>query len=207
MHLPDADARPEAEGRPVKPRGIKRAKLYNVAGEWLTVAEMAVLADVHKDVMRVRVKSGIPPIEAVAKPRNSKRTEDFAGQRYGRLTFIREAPRGGKRRRWVCRCDCGVEKEVDCHNVTHGHIKSCGCMRAEGASAKWSKAERITGQTFADGNVRITGVTPVHNKNGRYVWECECKCGKRFMQTVARLRSGHITSCGCGVTRHQRRSG
>lgn len=50
------------------------------------------------------------------------------GQRFGRLTVVREIDRSPTdRRRVLCRCDCGAECEVFACNLTNGHSLSCGC--------------------------------------------------------------------------------
>lgn len=58
---------------------------------------------------------------------------DLTGQRFGRLVVIKEAePRRSKRgvseRWWLCRCDCGVEREFLQSNLRSGKSKSCGCL-------------------------------------------------------------------------------
>jgi len=52
-----------------------------------------------------------------------------AGQKYGRLTLLRRDPKN--RRRWICRCDCGVERSFADTNVRSGASASCGCKRRE----------------------------------------------------------------------------
>jgi len=62
-----------------------------------------------------------------------------AGDKYGRLTVIREveARRSGKQvQRCVeCRCDCGVVKEYRLYTLRNGNTKSCGCLAEEGYGA------------------------------------------------------------------------
>lgn len=63
------------------------------------------------------------------------------GNRYGRwLVVSRGESRitggmGGSRRKrdtyWVCRCDCGVEKEVKGNSLRSGVSSSCGCFQAD----------------------------------------------------------------------------
>lgn len=55
---------------------------------------------------------------------------DLTGQRFGRLTVIGRAARKGKNTYWLCRCDCGAEKEISRCNLLSG-TQSCGCLRAE----------------------------------------------------------------------------
>jgi hypothetical protein len=56
---------------------------------------------------------------------------DIAGQRFGRLTVISEAPRRGRYRIWLCRCDCGSEKPVWQSALRAGITRSCGCLYRE----------------------------------------------------------------------------
>ena len=62
-----------------------------------------------------------------------KRVEVKEGERYGRLTIIREVEPDGsshKRvRRFLCRCDCGNEIICRLPNLKSGTTKSCGCYR------------------------------------------------------------------------------
>ena len=59
---------------------------------------------------------------------------DLTGQRFGRLTVVSEAeshyPQNGfKKRRWLCKCDCGAETIVLQSNLTPDHgTRSCGCL-------------------------------------------------------------------------------
>lgn len=53
---------------------------------------------------------------------------DLRGQRFGRLTVIRESKErlnGGVT--WLCRCDCGNEVVVRSNGLRRGRTLSCGC--------------------------------------------------------------------------------
>jgi len=57
---------------------------------------------------------------------------DLAGQKYGRLTVIRESQRDSHGRIvWECLCECGKIHYVKGDNLRNGHIKSCGCLRTQ----------------------------------------------------------------------------
>ena len=73
---------------------------------------------------------------------------DLTGQKFGRLTVLYEAESyrdstNHLRRKWHCRCDCGVEKDIPQHSLLHGHTLSCGCYgieaRRQGKYANRSK--------------------------------------------------------------------
>src|SRR5207237_2522505 len=58
----------------------------------------------------------------------------LAGERFGRLLVLHEAPRLSKdqyMRYWHCRCDCGKECDVPQKCLRRGTTKSCGCWKAE----------------------------------------------------------------------------
>lgn len=57
-----------------------------------------------------------------------KRQEIVAGQRYGKLTAVKEVDKTNPRlRRFLWQCDCGDQKEINLIQVTRGNSKSCGC--------------------------------------------------------------------------------
>lgn len=57
----------------------------------------------------------------------------FIGMRFGRLIVIEAALPAPKQRRWLCKCDCGNEQIVSTARLNNGHVRSCGCLRADTA--------------------------------------------------------------------------
>lgn len=57
--------------------------------------------------------------------------EVIEGQKYGKLTIIKEVSPIGSKRRILCKCDCGNIKEYSMDRVIHGRTQSCGCIRKE----------------------------------------------------------------------------
>ena len=53
------------------------------------------------------------------------------GERYGRLTVVREAIKKGKYRWVMCRCDCGTVREFRIDYLNNGTSTSCGCRQRE----------------------------------------------------------------------------
>lgn len=61
----------------------------------------------------------------------------LVGQKFGRLTVIaRRLPNQRGNARWLCHCDCGVEKVAKSGDLRSGHTRSCGCLRDELASTR-----------------------------------------------------------------------
>lgn len=54
--------------------------------------------------------------------------EEMIGNKYGKLTVLKQINDLDKSKYFLCRCDCGNEKEVTKGNLIHGLVKSCGCL-------------------------------------------------------------------------------
>jgi len=55
---------------------------------------------------------------------------DITGKRFGRLIAVKPVTGVGKTV-WLCKCDCGNEKEILVSYLTSGDTKSCGCLKEE----------------------------------------------------------------------------
>lgn len=58
---------------------------------------------------------------------------DLVGQRYGKLTVLsyagrKQSGKNQKKTMWLCRCDCGNEKEIAGRELRNGNTISCGCF-------------------------------------------------------------------------------
>lgn len=73
-----------------------------------------------------------------------------AGERFGRLTAIKEVEHGRRDRKFLCQCDCGNQKIVAFHGLRYGHTKSCGCYRKESLSNAYT--------THGESKTRLYGV-------------------------------------------------
>ncbi len=118
------------------------------------------------------------------------KTIDLTGQKFGKLTVLRQAQSRNGNAYWVCQCECGTVKEIRGGHLRSGKIISCGCQGKKNLGQKID----LTGQKFG----RLT-VLKEHGKDkyGAIEWLCQCDCGKQTIVTGNRLRSGHTKSCGC----------
>lgn len=123
--------------------------------------------------------------------RNGSHAEDLTGQVFGRLTVLYRVPNKKDRTRWMCRCSCGKEKEVNAHELKAGKTTSCGCKRQERAG----NCLDLTGQRFG----RLIALNPTDRRDGRgsVYWHCRCDCGRELDVTEAHLVHDHYRSCGC----------
>lgn len=63
--------------------------------------------------------------------------KDVSGSRFGRWTVVRYLRRDGKTSIYLCRCDCGKERQIGVGNLKNGKSLSCGCYRRE-TSRVWT---------------------------------------------------------------------
>lgn len=102
---------------------------------------------------------------------------DLTGQRFGRLTVIRDS---GERRDgaviWRVRCDCGNESKALGYALTRGSTKSCGCLGARGAE----KGRSTAGTTFTSSKKQI--VTDGSRAFQHLFATYRCMAGKRGIQ-------------------------
>ncbi len=74
---------------------------------------------------------------------SKKNSIDLTGQQFGKLTVIRRSDHSDRHGLlWLCRCDCGKEKEISGCLLRAGKIKSCGCLRKNKGKID------LTGQRF-----------------------------------------------------------
>jgi hypothetical protein len=65
---------------------------------------------------------------------------DLTGQAFSRLTVLSRANNSaGGRSRWICRCDCGVTKDIAAKKLRDGSTKSCGCLKKDSTRERFTK--------------------------------------------------------------------
>lgn len=119
---------------------------------------------------------------------HSTKKLDLTGQRFGKLTVLRQAENIGNRTAWVCRCDCGRETVVLTSRLRSGHTASCGCLiawRKEGSAppglthVDGTCVELLAAKTVRRNNT--SGVPGVDWMSGRQRWRATiCFKGKRY---------------------------
>ena len=124
---------------------------------------------------------------------------NLIGQRFGRLTVIRNAKpeekpkdKNGKPkpRTWcVCKCDCGNEIITMATSLNTGNTTSCGCYQKEKASQL--KTIDLIGKKF--GKLTVIGLA---KRDTKLRWNCVCECGNQIIVSSNELLNRHRTTCG-----------
>lgn len=120
---------------------------------------------------------------------NSRRTLFVEpGQRFGKLTVIREIP-DTRARRVECQCECGNVITTPIRCLHQGERTSCGCKRRNPAPI---------GQRFGRLVVsyQLIGEAGPDGKRPRWM-VCKCDCGGFKLTEVRNLLRGYTVSCGC----------
>ena len=143
----------------------------------------------------------------------NRKCEDLSGKKYGRLTVLRKDdvrnPSG--KIKWICKCDCGVEKSIVGADLKNGKIISCGCYNIErlnkdrknylennGPSFREDLTNKVFGKlTVIAFDKETTKQKHDEGKQKRSYWLCRCECGNYCSVNISDLKSGHTTSCGC----------
>ena len=101
---------------------------------------------------------------------------------------------------WLCRCSCGIEKLVDGRSLLRGKSTSCGHGRMKKMKeARIEKCEAVRksyiGQRF--GRLTVIGLSDKTDEFHHKFVKAKCDCGTEIETTIAKLKSGHTSSCGC----------
>jgi hypothetical protein len=111
------------------------------------------------------------------------------GTVFGRLTVVGFA---GKDKyhygQHQCNCQCGRQRLVRSSLLNCGIVTSCG----HNDCCSYRTVD-LSGQRFG----QLVVVRECRDSQGKLAWECVCDCGKSRIAHNGRLRSGHVTSCGC----------
>lgn len=121
------------------------------------------------------------------------RFNDLTGKRFGKLLVVKYLGYNkNNRSTWLCRCDCGNEKEVLQNSLVTEKTKSCGCLFKEEIRKRQTKD--LSNKKFS----RLTAIKIVgYNKYNTAIWECVCECGNIKNYASTTLLNGSATSCGC----------
>lgn len=110
---------------------------------------------------------------------------ELSGKRFNHWTVIRRSDvTSNKQVKWLCKCDCGIERLVAGANLKNNSSKSCGCA--------W-KQDNLVGRMF--GNLRV--ISPAGFIGKYRAWLVHCDCGTEKIIRGGNLLHGNIRSCGC----------
>lgn len=121
--------------------------------------------------------------------------EDLTGKEFGKLKVLEYVHENGTSG-WKCQCTCDNHTIVilPASSLTLGRTKSCGCLRRQLVSEKFTVD--MLGKKFGRLTVVKRNGSDSHNNA---LWLCKCDCGNPELvsTTTTSLLRGHTQSCGC----------
>lgn len=128
-------------------------------------------------------------------------SQDLTGKQFGELTVIRklETVSKGGAVRWLCKCACGTEYEVQGTLLVTGKRTRCSSKSHE----KNYAYSDISGQKFG----RMVALYPSrrYDKSGSVIWHCRCDCGNEVDVPYNSLMYTNQKSCGCQKKEHDQK--
>lgn len=115
---------------------ISFSRCENNATMWNCICDCGTEREVNGKALRTgHTKScGCGSIDST-----KSRYKDLTGQKFGYWTVIKKMPNKKNRIYWLCRCDCGTEREVISTQLICGKSTSCGCKRIQSLSRIFTK--------------------------------------------------------------------
>lgn len=127
------------------------------------------------------------------------KSDSLITKKFNMLTILGYSERtSGKRRYFICQCDCGEVTEVRTDQIKSGHTKSCGCLKkSHMKKVSMNNVVDLTGATFGWLTVIKATGRKADGQTGNYFWLCKCKCGKETEVRSSYLKNSQTVSCGC----------
>lgn len=120
---------------------------------------------------------------------------DIANERFGKWTALREGElkTSDGRSYWLCRCDCGSEREVSRRRLVRKQSRSCGKCRPIIGGKAHRDPNGPSGYKFGCWTVQWV------KKGAPSQWVCQCSCGRRatFNSYYVRYRLVKSLVCRC----------
>ena len=109
---------------------------------------------------------------------------DLTNQKFNFLTALKRTANKGSKTYWLCRCDCGFEKEIQTNSLTKGYIKTCGraecpyyCnLIGESSNENSNLICEICNQSFVS-----------NSPTRKYCFECSPKVGENGVTDAQRI--------------------
>jgi predicted SprT family Zn-dependent metalloprotease len=114
---------------------------------------------------------------------------DIIGKKFGKWIVTQLIGRDAKSNKiYLCRCDCGTEKEQRIQTVVSGETTQCRSCRM----SDFNKVENLIGKKFGSWSVIGKEKNEVRNE---WYYTCICDCGTEKLISGHSLKSGNTNKC------------
>jgi hypothetical protein len=114
---------------------------------------------------------------------------NLIGQKFGKLTPIKDVILNRGRSACICKCECGNEITVTKSALLNNKTVSCGCKRSE----KANRYKDLIGE-----KINKWTVLGLEKNNKNYIAICKCECGNTSKVNIYNLINNKSKDCGCG---------
>ena len=90
----------------------------------------------------------------LAKELGKKKFKNLTGQKFGKLTVLKQGPYYNRQIQWWCKCECGAITLVRTGYLISGHTTSCGCNRQWG-EGRTSKGEETIIKILKENKIKF----------------------------------------------------
>ena len=147
----------------------KLVVIKQVSGKWLCKCDCGKETEVYRTNL-MGTKWRKPQISCGCAKGLGNRLINILGQRFGYLEVIEEIKSNSKKKKWLCRCDCGKEKIISGWHLHAGHTKSCGCKRGEAAKQFFAKKREKDWGGRCRGLIHLFKTYKLKAKQRGYCW-------------------------------------
>lgn len=130
-------------------------------GKWLCLCKCGTSRIISGVQLRLRgqVSCGCYQREACS----VRFLDDLIGRRFGRWIVLSRAPNKARgATRWMCRCDCGTERDVLACILKNGTSQSCGCL------LKYVHAATPSRRKLADGIASLNALFGQYKRGAKH---------------------------------------
>lgn len=90
---------------------------------------------------------------------------ELIGKNFGRWTILEKREQNNHRQQmWLCKCDCGTEREVVQPNLVNGKSKSCGCVYEITADSMEKKIKKMS-EYISEDMIENTRISMLQQKD------------------------------------------
>ena len=132
--------------------------------------------------------------------------KNLIGEKFNEWEVIDKAPSKKGHTMWLCKCSCGVVREVEAYNLKTGGTKSCGHNANKNRVYERKSLSEYEGRKYG----RLTAIKRAYDhikKNGckEIMFLFRCDCGKEKILPKGQVVNGNIKSCGCLLKENARK--
>jgi hypothetical protein len=134
------------------------------------------------------------------RPETESKYKSYIGKRFGKLIikdfiYISDNEQYFNKFKFLCDCDCGATKVINCRSIIDNKTISCGCLKTVHAKNRY---DQYVGKKINHLTIKKFIYDQSLDGNFKYQFLCDCDCGtKDKLIQCSNIVVGDQKSCGC----------